>query len=612
MSEKQKKMTAVEACRLLSKSLKENLGLDKKLVTPKEAGLRVTKAVLNQIKKYEESLLELRNLEKAELQKDLMPGGKGDDMPDSKFKSKSLKEGSAVESKEHGLDAARAKEIAKDHLVENPNYYKKAELLGKTGEYSAAISRNQDNRYSRSGNHIHHQDAGDKATYLGTAPSAKHAQGIIDMHNKSNTPLEKFPSTGLKQIPSKLRKEELEKEESLEKKLDWHSNGKIDDETTEHEGDSHPYQIHERAMGSGKFHLKHIDSGHISSHPTLGAAKAAAEVHSKGLGKAEPLSKPPVSQAQRAAMGAAASGHSNIGIPKSVGKEFIEADPGGKLPAKKAEPAVTNVPPAPIQELGLKKNVFHYLKKDKGVMSPAAPLAMAELPSTMDAAERAELDAHPSAKADLKERRDGSKLPNDKMPDRQDAPGTDGSGGTIKKGKKLKKSESVIFNKSLNKALGASGHPITQDLPKLKKPGLHTVGGQLGPSGTVIHPNNSMATPSLPDTHISGGAKTKSMKPAPLGKMSLPRVGGAGAGKQMVSHALTDAAKQAKNMKMPAQQQSTKMPNPQEHAQRASELSSFMPKGKFDKSELIKEMEQMEKNVLCKACGKSHSMTKGC
>jgi hypothetical protein len=34
-------------------------------------------------------------------------------------------------------------------------------------------------------------------------------------------------------------------------------------------------------------------------------------------------------------MGAAASGKSTLGIPKKVGKEFIAADPGGKLPAKK-------------------------------------------------------------------------------------------------------------------------------------------------------------------------------------------------------------------------------------------------------------------------------------
>jgi len=48
---------------------------------------------------------------------------------------------------------------------------------------------------------------------------------------------------------------------------------------------------------------------------------------------------PPVSQAQRRAMGAAMSGHSQLGIPASVGKEFIEEDPGGKLPERvKDEP----------------------------------------------------------------------------------------------------------------------------------------------------------------------------------------------------------------------------------------------------------------------------------
>lgn len=44
---------------------------------------------------------------------------------------------------------------------------------------------------------------------------------------------------------------------------------------------------------------------------------------------------PPVSQAQRAAMHAAASGKSTLGIPKDVGAEFVAADKGGKLPKKK-------------------------------------------------------------------------------------------------------------------------------------------------------------------------------------------------------------------------------------------------------------------------------------
>jgi hypothetical protein len=43
---------------------------------------------------------------------------------------------------------------------------------------------------------------------------------------------------------------------------------------------------------------------------------------------------PPVSEVQRRAMEAAAHGHSTLGIPAKVGKEFSGADPGGKLPQR--------------------------------------------------------------------------------------------------------------------------------------------------------------------------------------------------------------------------------------------------------------------------------------
>lgn len=46
---------------------------------------------------------------------------------------------------------------------------------------------------------------------------------------------------------------------------------------------------------------------------------------------------PPVSQQQRKAMFAAAAGKSTLGIPKKVGKEFVAADKGGKLPKYKPQ-----------------------------------------------------------------------------------------------------------------------------------------------------------------------------------------------------------------------------------------------------------------------------------
>jgi hypothetical protein len=47
---------------------------------------------------------------------------------------------------------------------------------------------------------------------------------------------------------------------------------------------------------------------------------------------------PPVSEKQRKAMFAAASGKSTLGIPKKVAKEFVAADKGGKLPTKASQP----------------------------------------------------------------------------------------------------------------------------------------------------------------------------------------------------------------------------------------------------------------------------------
>jgi hypothetical protein len=42
----------------------------------------------------------------------------------------------------------------------------------------------------------------------------------------------------------------------------------------------------------------------------------------------------PVSEAQRKAMFAAKAGKSTLGIPKSVGADFVKADRGGSLPDK--------------------------------------------------------------------------------------------------------------------------------------------------------------------------------------------------------------------------------------------------------------------------------------
>ena len=57
----------------------------------------------------------------------------------------------------------------------------------------------------------------------------------------------------------------------------------------------------------------------------------------------EVLQKPPVSQAQRGAMHAAAAGKSTLGIPKKVGKEFAATDKPGKLPETVKKADITNI-----------------------------------------------------------------------------------------------------------------------------------------------------------------------------------------------------------------------------------------------------------------------------
>ena len=82
---------------------------------------------------------------------------------------------------------------------------------------------------------------------------------------------------------------------------------------------------------SGRFGTMAQDAESQKTCPTCGGTgKVSTAKDKRGI-----VTDPPVSEAQRKAMWAAKSGKSKLGIPKSVGKEFAEADPGGKLPEKK-------------------------------------------------------------------------------------------------------------------------------------------------------------------------------------------------------------------------------------------------------------------------------------
>lgn len=55
-------------------------------------------------------------------EKDILPGGKADQMKDKEFSKKELKKGTKHEL-EHVKNKTIAKEIAKDHLAERKDYY---------------------------------------------------------------------------------------------------------------------------------------------------------------------------------------------------------------------------------------------------------------------------------------------------------------------------------------------------------------------------------------------------------------------------------------------------------------------------------------------------------
>jgi shikimate kinase len=66
-------------------------------------------------------------------QKDLLPGGKADNVPDQEFSPKELAIGAADEH-EHTNNDQVAREIAKDHLQEDPQYYEKEKLNQKEAQ----------------------------------------------------------------------------------------------------------------------------------------------------------------------------------------------------------------------------------------------------------------------------------------------------------------------------------------------------------------------------------------------------------------------------------------------------------------------------------------------
>lgn len=81
----------------------------------------------------------IKNIIRETLKEDNIPGGKGDKLTDNEVDPKELKMGIKVEL-EHTGDPDIAKEIALDHLAEDPKYYSKLKLHGLADELSEKIN----------------------------------------------------------------------------------------------------------------------------------------------------------------------------------------------------------------------------------------------------------------------------------------------------------------------------------------------------------------------------------------------------------------------------------------------------------------------------------------
>lgn len=103
---------------------------NKTLPSVGEARMQALQHILDNARKKSASAAEKQpsNALSRSGQKDLLPGGEADNLPDREFSPSALAEGAHHEH-EHTDNAQIAKEIAKDHLSEDPRYYEKVRKI---------------------------------------------------------------------------------------------------------------------------------------------------------------------------------------------------------------------------------------------------------------------------------------------------------------------------------------------------------------------------------------------------------------------------------------------------------------------------------------------------
>jgi hypothetical protein len=125
------KLWLIEAASPDLVKIRKSYGLS---ATPNNLGFHVTVAVRRK------KVLQENSVRKAAADK--LDGGAADNVPDAAFSKEKLQEGRNHE-REHTNDDQIAKEIAKDHLQEDPAYYEKVEKIEKTSAGTGSVYGNQ-------------------------------------------------------------------------------------------------------------------------------------------------------------------------------------------------------------------------------------------------------------------------------------------------------------------------------------------------------------------------------------------------------------------------------------------------------------------------------------
>jgi len=109
---------------------------------------------------------------------DLIPGGLADDAPDSAFNSEELTRGIEVEN-EHTQNEEMAREIAKDHLSEIPDYYTRLAQMEKEAELKESVN-------------LDFSSSDSVSELIGELIPLNTAKRLVEMLNKDSDLLDKF------------------------------------------------------------------------------------------------------------------------------------------------------------------------------------------------------------------------------------------------------------------------------------------------------------------------------------------------------------------------------------------------------------------------------------